>query len=77
VADHEQARYQVSAALASLAAAHARARGAYVAVQAIAANAGAMNVTASLCDVPNVEDIVRDGGLDPLVNDRDREHIAA
>jgi hypothetical protein len=71
VGDYEQARYQISAALASLEAAQARARGAYVSVQSLAANAGDTQVTRSLRDTPSVEDIVRDGGLASLLPDHD------
>jgi hypothetical protein len=69
VSDHEQARYQVSAALASLEAAQARARGAYIAAQAITANAGRTHIR--MRDVPNLEQLVRDGGLGPLINSTD------
>jgi hypothetical protein len=76
IADHEQARYQVSGQLASLDAAQARARGAYVAVQSLASNAGDMQVTRSLRDTPSAQDIVRDGGLAPLIPDPDRATAA-
>jgi hypothetical protein len=70
--DYDQARYQIDAALASLEAARARARGAYVAAQSLAANAGDMHVTRGLRDVPpTIEDIVRDGGLASLLPDHD------
>jgi len=72
IADYDQARYQIDAALASLDAAQSRARGAYAAAQSISANAGDMAVTRGLRDVPNVEQLVSDGGLGPLINDRDR-----
>jgi hypothetical protein len=72
VADHAQAQYQISAALASLEAAQSRARGAYVAAQSLAANAGKMQVTRGLRDTPSTEDIVSDGGLGPLLPDHDR-----
>jgi hypothetical protein len=77
VADHEQAREQIIEALQLLGAARARARGAYTAAQAVAANAGAMHVTASLHDIPSIEGIVGDGGLEPLIHPHDRDVIAA
>jgi hypothetical protein len=72
IADHEQARHQIDAQLAALAAAQARARAAYVTTQALASNAGDMAATRGLRDVPSVEQIVRDGGLGPLIPDHDR-----
>jgi chromosome segregation ATPase len=76
VAEHEQAREQVTEALQSLAAAQGRARAAYTAAQAVAANAGVLHITARMRDVPNVERIVRGGGLEPLIP-HDRDRIAA
>jgi hypothetical protein len=77
IADHEQAREEITEALQSLTAAQARARAAYASAQAIAANAGVMHLTARMRVVPNLEQIVRDGGIDPLINPRDRDVIAA
>jgi len=54
---------------ASLEAAQSRARGAYVAVQNITANAGRAHIRVR--DVPNPEQLVRDGGLGPLINSND------
>jgi chromosome segregation ATPase len=48
ITDHEQAREQITEALRSLTAAHARARGAYATAQAIAANAGVLHITARM-----------------------------
>jgi chromosome segregation ATPase len=77
VGEHEQARQQVTEVLQLLAEAHARARAAYTAAQAVASNAGVMHITARMRAVPNLEQIVRDGGIDPLIHPHDRDAIVA
>jgi len=77
IANHDQARDEITEALQSVTAAQARARAAYASAQAIAANAGVMHLTARMRAVPNLEQIVRDGGIDPLLNPHDRDVIAA
>jgi uncharacterized coiled-coil DUF342 family protein len=77
IGEHEQARQQITEALQSLAAAQARARAAYTTAQAIASNAGVLHITARMRVVPSLEQITRDGGIDPLINPHDRDVIAA
>jgi hypothetical protein len=76
IGEHEQARQRITEALQSLAAGQARACAAYAAAQAIASNAGVLHITARMRVVPKLEQITRDGGIDPLINSHDRDVVA-
>jgi chromosome segregation ATPase len=72
VDNHAAAADRAAAAIDALHAAHAEARAAFTAAQAVHLAAGHAERTAHLRATPNVEQIVKDGGLAPLVDDRDR-----
>jgi chromosome segregation ATPase len=67
VASHDHAREEIGQALELIADAHGRARSAYASAQALTANAGDLGQRVELRDVPPVEQIVAEGGLDPLI----------
>jgi hypothetical protein len=73
--NHNAAVERAATAIADLDAAQAQARAAFAAAQSIHANAGHPERTAYLRAVPGIDTIVRDGGLAPLVDQRD--HAAA